>query len=211
MRKWKLNSLAAAAVVGVLLLTGCVSTEQLNKLADDASVAELRLSAIETQTADMKAAFQTLAKAEELEALSAEVSSELQQTHKEVADELNAATAQVSKEILAVRQDTAAVMNAATEQVSNEILDLRQETADIIRNYTKNESFTLLADRVTLLENELAMIQEVIGNLAAYGKYTDSEDFLTFLYGLVDIYDTLEVVERNLFKLKEAMRMFVAE
>jgi DNA anti-recombination protein RmuC len=211
MKKWKFKSLAAAAVVGVLLLTGCVSTEQLSKLADDASVAELRLSAIETQTADMKAAFQTLAKVEELEALSAEVSSELQQTRKEIADELNAATAQVSEEILSVRQETSAVMDAATAQVSNEILALRQETADIIRNYTKNENFTRLADRVTLLENELALIQEVIGNLAAYGKYTDSEDFLTFLYGLVDIYDTLEVFERNLFKLKEAMRMFVAE
>ncbi len=207
MRNWKLKSLAAAAAIGVLLLSGCVSTDQISKLADDALVAELRLSAIETQTADMKAAFQTVAKAEELEALSAE----LQKTRQEVAEEMNAAAAQASEEILAVRQETTAAMNTAIAQVSDEIIALRQETADIIRNYTKNESFTQLADRVTLLENELALIQEVIGNLAAYGEYTDSEDFLAFLYGLVDIYDTLEVVERNLLNLKEAMRLFVAE
>lgn len=89
--------------------------------------------------------------------------------------------------------------------------DLRTEFSSVIQAYVQEDDFTDLAGKVAEIDESLSEIIEVLNGLFSYGEFTSNEEINAFLYGLIDLYTTLDEVERNFYKLKDAMRLFVEE
>ncbi len=187
MKKRGIAGLITIALLVMLILPGCVSMDQINALEQEVSSLQNELSAVSNRNQEMESEIQVYVTKQEF-------------------------TTELKNFITKVEMDNfQELRDGLLNGLSTELQKARGELEVLAGNMAKDSDLQVLSNRVSSLEEDFSQVNFVISELMIYGGYSSAAEMIEFVYGLVDLYDTLNSVEIKLQKLKEAMTLFVQD